>query len=113
VNGSIPVHVGGHTDIAARRAGRLGDGFFPGRGTPQDLARSMELVRATAKEHGRDPGAIELTAGGAVMGGGALDAVKELADVGVDRVVVPAFLFWQDTADALARFGDEVIAQAP
>jgi probable F420-dependent oxidoreductase len=48
VNGSIPVHVGGHTDIAARRAGRLGDGFFPGRGTPQDLARSMELVRATA-----------------------------------------------------------------
>jgi hypothetical protein len=47
------------------------------------------------------------------MGSGALDAVKELADVGVDRVVVPAFLFWQDTADALARFGDEVIAQAP
>jgi len=113
VNGAIPVHVGGHTDIAARRAGRLGDGFFPGKGTPQDLARGMDLVRATAKDHGRDPDAIELTAGGAVMGSRALDAVKELADVGVDRIVVPAFAFWGDTADALARYGDEVIAQAP
>ena len=37
---------------------------------------------------------------------------KELADVGVDRVMVPAFAFWGDTADALKRYGDEVIAQA-
>src|SRR3546814_401650 len=112
VDKAIPVHVGGHTDIAARRAGRLGDGFFPGKGKPQDLARSMELVRATAKEHGRDPDAIELTAGGRVMGDRALDGVKELADVGVDRVVLPAFAFCGDTADALARYGDEVIARA-
>jgi hypothetical protein len=30
----------------------------------------------------------------------------------VDRVVVPAFAFWKGTADALRRYGDEVIAQA-
>src|SRR5438105_6488196 len=30
--GGIPIVVGGHTKAAARRAGRLGDGFFPGRG---------------------------------------------------------------------------------
>ncbi len=112
VNGAIPVHVGGHTDIAARRAGRLGDGFFPGRGKPQDLVRSFDLVRQTAREHDRDPDAIELTAGGATIGDGALQAVRELADVGVDRVAVPAFAFWRDTADALKRYGDEVIAQA-
>ena len=29
VQPSIPIHVGGHSDAAARRAGRLGDGFFP------------------------------------------------------------------------------------
>jgi probable F420-dependent oxidoreductase len=68
VNGTIPVHVGGHTDLAARRAGRLGDGFFPGKGKPQELARTFDLVRETAREHGRDPGAIELTAGGATVG---------------------------------------------
>lgn len=112
VDQGIPIHVGGHTDIAARRAGRLGDGFFPGKGKPQDLARSMELVKATAREHGRDPDAIELTAGGRVMGDRALDGVKELAEVGVDRVVLPAFAFWGDTADELKRYGDEVIAKA-
>lgn len=109
--GAIPIHVGGHTDIAARRAGRLGDGFFPGKGTPQDLARSFDLVRDTAEQHGRDPDAIEFTAGGATIGSGAVDAVKELADIGVDRVVVPAFAFWSDTPDALARYGDEVITK--
>ena len=46
VAGSIPVHIGGHTDIAARRAGRLGDGFFPGKGNHAELARTFELVRA-------------------------------------------------------------------
>ena len=111
VNGTVPIHVGGHTEIAARRAGRLGDGFFPGKGDVQELAALFDTVRATATEHGRDPAAIEFTAGGATIGGGAVDAVKELADIGVDRVVVPAFAFWGDTADSLARYGDEVIGQ--
>jgi hypothetical protein len=35
-----------------------------------------------------------------------------LADLGVDRIVVPSFLFWKDTAESLARFGDEVIARS-
>ena len=37
VNRSVPIIIGGHTEAAARRAGRLGDGFFPGRGLPMDL----------------------------------------------------------------------------
>ncbi|MCC5954080.1 MAG: LLM class F420-dependent oxidoreductase [Acidimicrobiia bacterium] len=113
VNGSIPIHVGGHTDIAARRAGRLGDGFFPGKGSHEELARLFDVVRATATEHGRDGAAIEMTTGGnGAIGDGALDEVKALADIGTDRVIVPSFLFWADTADALARYGDEVIAKA-
>ncbi len=111
VNGAVPVHVGGHTAIAARRAGRLGDGFFPGRGDLGELSRSFDIVRDTAKEHGRDADAIEFTAGGATIGSGAVDAVKALADIGVDRVMVPAFAFWGDTPDALAKYGDEVIGQ--
>ncbi|OWY61415.1 LLM class F420-dependent oxidoreductase, partial [cyanobacterium TDX16] len=61
VQSSIPVHVGGHSDAAARRAGRLGDGFFPGKGSHEELARLFDLARATATEHGRDPDAIEMT----------------------------------------------------
>src|SRR5262245_26900997 len=28
-NGTIPIHIGGHSENAARRAGRVGDGFHP------------------------------------------------------------------------------------
>lgn len=112
VQGSIPVHIGGHTDIAAKRAGRLGDGFFPGKGSHEELARSFDLVRRTAVEHGRDPDAIEMTTGGrGAVGARALDEVKALADIGTHRVILPAFLFYADPVGTLARYGDEVISQ--
>ena len=112
VQPSIPIHVGGHTDIAARRAGRLGDGFFPGKGTHAELARSFGLVRETAVAHGRDPGAIEMTTGGnGVVGGRALEEAAALQELGVARVIVPAFLFYRDTAESLARYGEEVISR--
>lgn len=111
--GSIPVHVGGHTEIAARRAGRLGDGFFPGKGDHQVIERLFRLARDTATENGRDPAAIEMTTGGnGAVGGRALDEVKALADIGTDRVMLPAFLFYSDAAADLARYGEEIIAKA-
>lgn len=113
VQSSIPVHVGGHTDVAARRAGRLGDGFFPGKGSHEELGRLFDVARDTAREHGRDPDAIEMTTGGdGAVGGRALDEVKALADLGVHRVILPAFLFWGDPEADLARYGDEVIARS-
>jgi probable F420-dependent oxidoreductase len=112
VNGTIPITVGGHTDVAAKRAGRLGDGFFPGRGTHEEIARLFELTRATAKEAGRDPDAIEMSTGGnGAVGDGALDEVKALADLGTDRVIVPSIVFRGDL-DGLARYGDDVISKA-
>ncbi len=40
---SVPIVIGGHTEVAARRAGRLGDGFFPGRGSPATLRVAHRL----------------------------------------------------------------------
>ena len=112
VNGTVPIHIGGHTEIAARRAGRIGDGFFPASGSHRVLAELFAIVRETATEVGRDPSAIEITCGGnGVFGADSMDEVAALVDLGVDRIVVPSFLFWKDTADSLARFGDEVIAR--
>jgi probable F420-dependent oxidoreductase len=109
--GAVAVHVGGHTDVAARRAGRLGDGFFPGKGSHDELARLFEVARTTAHEHGRDPSSIQMTTGGnGAIGSRALDEVEALAAIGADRVILPAFLFWEDTEAALARYGEEVIA---
>ena len=112
--GSVPIVVGGHSPAAARRAGRLGDGFFPGRGDHEDLAGLLEVMRSTAVEHGRDPDAIEVTAGGnGALGSKALDEVKALADLGVSRVIVPPLAFDPDgQRDAFARYGDEVIRRS-
>jgi len=38
--------------------------------------------------------------------------VQALADMGVHRVVVPSFLFYRDTVNSLAAYGEAVISQA-
>ncbi len=64
VRGTVPIHVGGHSEAAARRAGRLGDGFQP-LGIDGDLLGArMQAVRLAAEEAGRDPDAVELTVSG-------------------------------------------------
>ena len=81
-----PIVVGGHSLAAARRAGRLGDGFFPAKG---DLPALLDEMRAAAEEAGRDPDAIEVTATGAsLLAGGeqAVDEVGRLAELGVARL---------------------------
>lgn len=79
---AIPIIVGGDTKIAARRAGRLGDGYFPARGAPQEL---LDLARRTAEEHGRDPDALEITTSMPDDPG----EIPGLAARGVDRLLVP------------------------
>jgi probable F420-dependent oxidoreductase len=107
--GGIPIVVGGHTDAAARRAGRLGDGFFPGRYLPGDLEPLLATMRTSATEAGRDPDAIDVTAGGAFD----IDGVKRFADLGVDRVVIPPLGFDLETLErALGDFSENVITKA-
>lgn len=59
--GGVPILIGGSSPAAARRAGRLGDGFYPYVISPEDLAARMAELRSAAREAGRDPDAIELT----------------------------------------------------
>lgn len=110
----IPIVVGGHSKAAARRAGRLGDGFFPGKGDHHELAELIDVMRTTAVEHGRDPDAIEITAGGnGALGSKALDEVKALADLGVTRVIIPPLAFDPEgQRSAFAQYGEDVIARA-
>jgi probable F420-dependent oxidoreductase len=77
--GSIPIVVGGHTDAAAKRAGRYGTSFFPAKGTNDER---------TAEENGRDGDAIENTTMVWSPRRDSLDRAKELAELGVDRLVV-------------------------
>jgi probable F420-dependent oxidoreductase len=108
VNGTVPIVVGGHTKPAARRAGRLGDGFFPARTSPEELAGLLEEMHRAAKDAGRDPDAIEVTAGGVMD----LDGVKRFGDLGVDRVVLPPLGFDAETLkQQLGLFAENVIGK--
>ena len=109
--GAVPIHIGGHSDAAARRAGRIGDGFFPGKG---DLPHLLEVMRKAAEEAGRDPELIEVTATGeGTFGADPLGEVERMAELGVHRLVVPPLAF--DPAgigDALGAYGEKVIARS-
>lgn len=90
--GTIPVVVGGHTKVAARRAGRLGDGFFPGSASATEIGELIPLVRQTAEDAGRDPDAIEMIAGAGAPPGPKLDErIERLAEIGVTHAILPTF----------------------
>jgi probable F420-dependent oxidoreductase len=105
----IPVIVGGDTKAAARRAGRLGDGYFPARAPSREL---LDEMRAAAEAAGRDPRDVEIT----VAAPPEASAIEALAKQGVARVAVPvsaaAGLAAQvRTPDDVLRYGREVIAR--
>jgi len=107
--GRIPIVVGGDTVAAARRAGRLGDGYFPARGAPAEL---FDEMRRAAVAAGRDPSGIEIT----VSAPTEIAEIEALAKRGVARVAVPvssgAGLPAQvKTPDDVVRYGKDVIAR--
>lgn len=104
--GTVHVAIGGHSETAARRAGRLGDGWFAAidaasiaaLGLPGALERFVgliELMRRTAEDHARDPDAIEVSLLTGMVP--PADAVERLEDYGVHRMVL-----FVPTADSAA-----------
>jgi probable F420-dependent oxidoreductase len=92
-NGTVPFVIGGHSAAAAKRAGRLGDGFFPGKGSVEELTEMIDIVRQTAAQHDRDPEAIEITAAHVgLFGDDPVGAAQELRSIGVTRTIAPAFM---------------------
>jgi probable F420-dependent oxidoreductase len=83
----LPVHIGGHSRAAARRAGRIGDGFQPLGVTGAPLQSLLALMRAEASAAGRDPSGLEVSLGHLVT---KIDAERAgwLADQGADRIVL-------------------------
>ncbi|OBF67985.1 LLM class F420-dependent oxidoreductase [Mycobacterium sp. 852002-51971_SCH5477799-a] len=83
----FPIHVGGHSRAAARRAGRLGDGFQPLGVSGPRLASLIALMRDEASSAHRDPAALEVSLGHAVT---KIDAERAaaLVEQGADRLVL-------------------------
>ncbi|MEW2354971.1 LLM class F420-dependent oxidoreductase [Spirillospora sp. NPDC029432] len=104
--GGLPIHVGGSSMAAARRAGRLGAGYFAGGMlTEEERSAQLEAARSTAAEAGHDPAAFEYTRWGSM--GMSLDRAERLAAQGVTRVVVnPTTTEPHEQLDEMATFAD-------
>jgi len=104
----LPVHVGGSSNAAARRAGMRGDGYFPGgRLTQAERASQIDLMRATARQAGRDAQALEYTRWGSIDM--TADEVDANARLGVNRLVVgPASADLHEQREQLDAFAQRL-----
>ncbi len=89
---AIPIVVGGGSRAAARRAARLGDGFYPGPGDLAELEQMMTMLDEECAAAGRPRSEVEVSAvyPGKFMVDPGL-AVQTMASLGVDRIIVPAY----------------------
>ena len=110
VRGAVPILVGGHSERAARRAGRLGDGFFPATGIQRPVEPLIDLMRRAAEEAGRDPARVEITLGcPGALGDDPVREVEACRARGAQRVLVSSAAFLPDPEVRLAAFGERVI----
>ena len=107
--GGVPIVVGGHTPLSAKRAARYGNGYFAGRSTPETLTPLLVALREECRRLERDPREVEVTAVGYTVG---LDMVRRFTDLGVGRIVMmPPGFDPQGVSDGLARFAEQVLAK--
>lgn len=83
----VPIHIGGHSRAAARRAGRYGDGLQPLGITGDALRDAVDQMHRAAEGAGRDPAALQLTLGHLV---GRIDQDKavKLEAMGATRIAL-------------------------
>jgi probable F420-dependent oxidoreductase len=110
VNGDIPIIVGGDSEAAINRAVRLADGYFPGEGDSERLAALLGRLRAAAEKADRDPDSIEINAIFGAQMANPEAGIEEMAAMGVDRIMIPAFVFaGPGGLDRLSKFGEKYL----
>jgi probable F420-dependent oxidoreductase len=101
-----PIHVGGESPAALRRAARLGDGWYGLEHTPESAADIVTRLAALRSEAGRGDAPF------AVSVGGALDAPADQErwlEAGVDRLVVRPWRRSREALEGLRRFADRFL----
>lgn len=114
VGGAIPIVVGGQSNAAIRRTVARGDGFYPGPDSLEELERIIGALHDACEVAGRDVAEIEISA---AFPGRFLDdppgAVEVMADLGVDRMMVPTYPIARAGIEAGMELMAEIIADHP
>ncbi len=114
----VPILIGGSSEFAAKRAGRLGDGWYPYVISPDDFAKGVETIHASAKEAGRDAAKVELTIWPASFDFTKtfdVDFVKAYTQSGARRIMISnaesQTVDIGEQRDWIRRYQDEVLAK--
>lgn len=84
----LPFYVGGHTDVALRRAARIGDGWTSAMMTCAQLAETIGILKKLLTDNGRADAPFEYQA--VCIDKFGVDGHRELAAAGVtDNIVIP------------------------
>lgn len=111
----VPFYVGGHTEVALKRAARISDGWTSAMMTGDQLAETITKLKALLAEYGRAEAPFEYQA--VCIDKFGVDGHRELAEVGVtDNIVIP-WVFeglgfdapLEKKKDAMKRFADTYI----
>ena len=100
-----PMHIGGDSPAAIRRAATLADGWIPMAQSLDTLPANIAKLHRLRAEAGR-----EGTCTVSVIGIDdiSVDGLRRYEEIGVDRVLVVPWTT-KDRVGDIARFGDEVI----
>jgi probable F420-dependent oxidoreductase len=108
IQAELPITIGGHSEFAARRAGRLGNGYFPATGWAGDIKPLLATVRQEAENADRSPDQVQITTG--LDPDDPVGSAQRMAELGASRFAIPSAIFEGDFADKLERYAGEVIA---
>jgi probable F420-dependent oxidoreductase len=108
VQSPVPIHVGGESAAALRRAARCGDGWIGMGHDPASVARQVATLRALAEDAGRDPSALEVSVGATPADAAEVEA---FAEAGVDRIIVSPWRRTAEAVDGLRRYAETTLAR--
>jgi probable F420-dependent oxidoreductase len=100
-----PLHVGGDSEAALRRAAFHADGWYGLQTSIEGASAQVARLRELRREAGREGPPVEVTLGGELRGP---DDVKRWEDAGVDRLVVSPWRRSREAVEGLRRYADMV-----
>lgn len=86
-----PIYIGGSSEVALRRAARVGAGYIGAGTTPEDVGPLLRQLDKLRKEYGRDHLPFESMLG--ISAAPSLDLYRRLADEGLHSTVAPPFQY--------------------
>jgi probable F420-dependent oxidoreductase len=99
VQARVPILIGGNSDAALARAGRVGDGWIGMTDTPAATAERVAKIGSN----------VQIVTGGDVS---SLADLQAYADAGVDRIIVLPWRKSKEALDGLRGFAKEVLEPA-